>query len=70
MNKLLLAFLGRIDVFAIWQAIVWAIGLRVIYNISMKRAAIIAAVVWFLLTVPNLLAFAASGMSGGPPAAG
>lgn len=61
MNKALLAFLSRIDVFAFWQAIVWAIGVRVIYNVSTLRAGIIAAVVWLLQAVPALLAFAAGG---------
>jgi hypothetical protein len=69
MNKLALAFLSRVDLFAIWQAVIWAIGLRVTYNISMKRAGIIAAIVWFLMTVPSLLAFAAGGLGGGPPPA-
>jgi hypothetical protein len=69
MNKVLLAFLGRIDLFAIWQAVIWAIGLKVIYKLSTKHAALIAGIVWFLMTLPNLLGFLASGMGGGPPAA-
>jgi hypothetical protein len=70
MNKLVLAVLSRVDLFAIWMAVIWAIGLREIYHLSTKRAAIIAAIVWLLMTVPSLLAFAAGGLGGEPPAAG
>lgn len=66
MNKLALALLGRIDVFAIWQAVIWGIGLRVVYNLSTQRAALIAAVVWLLTTVPNLIGFALSTAGGSP----
>ncbi|HUF51936.1 MAG TPA: YIP1 family protein [Longimicrobiales bacterium] len=68
MNKLVLAFIGRIDLFAIWQAAIWAIGLRTVYQLSTRRAAIIAAVVWLLLTIPNLVGLLLSGLSGAPPA--
>ena len=58
MNKLVLALVGRIDIFALWQAFVWAVGIRVIYNVSMTRAAVIAGFVWLLLTIPNVIGFA------------
>jgi hypothetical protein len=67
MDRMLMAVLQRLDIFAIWQAALWAIGLSVIYRISMGKAAAIAAVVWLLFAVPGIV-MAALGI-GGPPAA-
>jgi len=51
----LLALVGRIDVFTIWVTVLLAIGLSVTGRIPRGRAAIAAAIVWFLGAVPLLL---------------
>jgi hypothetical protein len=51
----LLALVGRIDVFTIWVTVLLAIGLAVTGRISRGRAAIAAAIVWFLGALPLLL---------------
>jgi hypothetical protein len=55
MNRTLAALLQRLDIFAIWQAAVWAIGLSVVYRVSMGRAAAIAGVVWLLFAIPGII---------------
>jgi hypothetical protein len=55
MDRMLVAVLQRLDLFAIWQAALWAIGLSVIYRVSMARAAAIAGVVWLLFAVPGIV---------------
>lgn len=66
MDRILVAVLQRLDIFAIWQAALWAIGLSVIYRVSMGRAAAIAGVAWVLFALPGIL-MAALGI-GAPPA--
>jgi hypothetical protein len=68
MNKSLAAVLGLIDIFSIWQAALWTIGLSVIYKVSIGRAAIIAAFVWVLFAIPGII-FGALNLGGGPPGA-
>jgi len=51
----LLALVGRLDVFTIWVTVLLAIGLAVTGRISRGRAAIAAAIVWFLGAAPLLL---------------
>jgi hypothetical protein len=51
----LLALVGRIDVFTIWVTVLLAIGLAVTGRISRVRAAIAAAIVWFVGALPLLL---------------
>jgi hypothetical protein len=55
MNPLLMAVLRRFDVFMIWQALLWAIGLRVLYHVSIARAGAVAAAAWLLFIVPTLI---------------
>jgi hypothetical protein len=55
MDGILAAILQRLDIFAIWQAVLWAIGLSVIYKVSMAKAGIIAGVVWILFAVPGVI---------------
>ena len=55
MNGVLRAVLGLFDIFVIWQAVLWAIGLSVIYRVSMGKAAITAGIVWLLFAVPGLI---------------
>ncbi len=47
--------LSRLDLFALWQAALWAIGLSTIYRISRGRAAVIALVVLVLSALPEVL---------------
>jgi hypothetical protein len=65
--RALVPLLRRLDIFAIWQAVLWAVGLRVIYHTTRLQAAIIAAVAWLLFAVPGLI-MAAAGI-GQPPQA-
>jgi hypothetical protein len=55
MNKTVVALLQRLDIFAIWQAALWAIGLSVIYKVSMGRAAMVAAIVWIIFALPGII---------------
>ena len=55
MNPLVIALLGRIDLFVLWQALVWVIGLRVLGRTSTGRAVAAAAVAWLLTGIPRAL---------------
>jgi hypothetical protein len=66
MNKALMGLLRRLDIFAIWQAILWAIGIRTIYRVSTARAGLVAAVTWLVFAIPGMIA-AALGFGGGSP---
>lgn len=54
-SPVLLALLGRLDVFTIWVTILLAIGLSVVGRIPRSRAAVAAAVVWLVGAIPGLL---------------
>jgi hypothetical protein len=49
---LLLAVVGRIDVMTIWITVLLAIGLCVTGRIPLRRAAVAAAIIWFLGALP------------------
>jgi hypothetical protein len=68
MNRVIMALLRRLDIFAIWQAVLWMIGMQVVYSLSRARAAGIAATVWLIYALPGVLA-GALGL-GGPPGQG
>lgn len=68
MNRVVMALLRRLDIFAIWQAVLWMIGMRVVYDLSQARAAGVAAAVWLVYALPGVIA-GALGL-GGPPAQG
>lgn len=51
-SPILLALIGRIDVFTIWVTVLIAIGLAVTGKISRGRAAIAAAIVWLAGALP------------------
>lgn len=53
--RVLAALLRRIDLFVIWQAVLWAIGVRVVLNATRAQAAIAAAGVWLLAALPSLI---------------
>jgi hypothetical protein len=62
--RALVPLLRRLDIFAIWQAVLWAVGLREIYRTTRLQAAVVAAVAWLLFAVPGLIMAAV-----GPPQA-
>jgi hypothetical protein len=51
-SPLLLALVGRIDVMTIWITVLLAIGLSVTGRIPLRRAAVAAAIVWFIGALP------------------
>jgi hypothetical protein len=53
-NALLLALLGRVDVFTIWVTVLFAIGLKVTGKIPMARAAAAATLVWLIGAIPAI----------------
>ena len=53
-SPILLAVVGRIDIFTIWVTVLLAIGLSVIGRIPRSRAAIAAAAVWVIGMLPGL----------------
>lgn len=54
-SPVLLALLGRVDLFTIWVTLLLAIGLSVTGRIPRSRAAMAAALVWVLGGLPQLL---------------
>ncbi|HEX6133629.1 MAG TPA: YIP1 family protein [Longimicrobiales bacterium] len=58
MDPLLMAVLRRFDIFFLWQAALWAIGLKVIYRTSLARAALIAVATWAIFVLPGLVSAA------------
>jgi hypothetical protein len=53
-SPILLALLGRVDVFTIWVTVLLVIGLAVTGKISRGRAAIAGLIVWLLGALPQL----------------
>ncbi|MES2178169.1 MAG: Yip1 family protein [Gemmatimonadota bacterium] len=54
-SKIVLALVGRIDVFTIWTTVLLAIGLSVTGKVSRSQAAIGAVILWFLGALVPLL---------------
>lgn len=54
-SPVLLAIVGRLDVFTIWVTVLLGIGLMVTGTIPAARAAVAVAIVWVLGAVPGLL---------------
>jgi len=54
-NPVLLALIGRLDVFTIWVTILVAIGLKVMAKATAAQAAIGAVIVWFVGALPTVL---------------
>lgn len=54
-SPMLLALIGRVDVFTIWITVLLAIGLAVTGRIPRSRAAIAAALVWLAGALPGVL---------------
>ena len=51
-SPLLLAFVGRMDLFTLWITVLVAIGLSITGRIPLGRAAIAAALVWLIGGLP------------------
>jgi len=54
-SPLLLAIVGRVDVITIWITVLVAIGLSVTGHIPLRKAAIAAAIVWFVGGLPMII---------------
>ena len=54
-SPLLLAIVGRVDVITIWITVLVAIGLCVTGRIPLRKAAIAAAIVWFVGGLPMIV---------------
>lgn len=54
-SPMLLALLGRVDVFTIWVTVLLAIGLAVTGRIPRSKAAMAAAIVWVIGAMPLIL---------------
>ena len=54
-SPLLLAIVGRVDLITIWITVLIAIGLCVTGRISLRKAAIAAAIVWLIGGLPLIL---------------
>lgn len=55
LSPMVSALLGRLDVFAIWQMVLWIIGLRVIARFTRGEALLAGIATWLLLAAPALL---------------
>lgn len=49
------ALFRRTEVFFIWQAVVWAIGVRVVMKATRAQAAITAIAAWLLFALPGMI---------------
>jgi hypothetical protein len=54
-SPMLLALLGRVDVFTIWVTVLLAIGLAVTGKIPRSKAALAAVIVWLVGALPGVL---------------
>lgn len=54
-SPMLLAILGRVDVFTIWVTVLLVIGLAVTGKISRQKAAIAGVLVWIIGALPGVL---------------
>jgi hypothetical protein len=54
-SPMLLAIVGRIDLITIWITVLVAIGLSVTGRIPLRKAAIAAAIVWFVGALPLII---------------
>lgn len=53
-NPLLLAIVGRIDVFTLWVTALYVIGLSVVGKIPISRAAVAGAIMWLIGALPGV----------------
>jgi hypothetical protein len=68
MDPVVAALLRRFELFTLWQAALWGIGIAVIYRVSRARAFMVASLTWLLLAIPSvvlaLLGFGQAGPRG------
>lgn len=64
MNPVLTALLRRLDIFNIWQAVLWGIGIAVICRATRTQATITAAAAWLLFAIPGIIGAALAAMRG------
>jgi hypothetical protein len=55
MNPVISAVLRRFELFTLWQAVLWAVGIAVIYRVPRMHAAATAGLTWLLLAIPAVL---------------
>jgi hypothetical protein len=55
MPKAVAAIAARIDLFKIWQAVVWAIGFRIVTGVDRGKATMVSGATWLLFAVPSML---------------
>lgn len=60
-SPMMLALLGRVDLFTIWVTVLLAIGIKVVGRIGTGPAAIVAALVWLIGALPALMGGMAAG---------
>ena len=61
MSGAIVALLQRVDLFAVWQAVLWGIGLRAMLGASRGQAFGVAGVVWVLFALPQVVLGAIGG---------
>jgi len=62
-----LPLVQRVDLFAIWQAVLWGVGARAMLGASTGQAAGLAGLTWVLYALPQV---ALGALTGGPAAMG
>jgi len=53
-NPLVMALVGRIDVFTIWVTVLYAIGIKVVGRISWGNAALVGIIMWLIGALPGV----------------
>jgi hypothetical protein len=65
-SKALLGLLSIFSIFAIWQAVVWAIAVHVVTGVSKGKAAVVAVGTWILTGLPAIIGGLMSSGAAGP----
>ncbi|HEX6694577.1 MAG TPA: Yip1 family protein [Longimicrobiales bacterium] len=65
-SKALVGLLGIFSIFAIWQAVLWAIAVHVVTGVSKGKAAMVAIGTWLLTGLPGIIGGLMSGGAAGP----
>lgn len=65
-SPMLMAALGQTDLFYIWAAVLWGVGLVAVCRADRGRAAMVAAFAWVLSALPGVIgAFIGTALGGG-----
>jgi hypothetical protein len=54
-SPVIVALWRRLELFTVWQAALWAVGIAVIYRTTRGQAALVAGLAWLIMTVPTVL---------------